>query len=187
MRKIFSIIVCLLVLLPVFSNRIAVTEDGEKVILESDGSWRYELQENTPEAIIITKAKTTLTFFRYQELSEDDNTWFGAEDGMKWVAIDVLIDNRKSNDSLSLNALGSSFKLRDIDGYRYSQPLMATDAIPQMIDPNSEIDEGDFLRGWVVLEIPKNTKVVDLDIQFQDFWGTLKTSWISLRNLIKEH
>ena len=55
MRKFFSIIVCLLVLLPVFSNRIAVTEDGEKVILESDGSWRYELQENTPEAIIITK------------------------------------------------------------------------------------------------------------------------------------
>jgi len=72
-------------------------------------------------------------------------------------------------------------------GYRYSQPILATDIIPQMIDPNSEIDKGDFIRGWIVFEIPENSKVTDLEIQFKDLWGTFKTSWISLRNLIKEH
>ncbi|MFA7018738.1 MAG: hypothetical protein WC239_07125 [Sphaerochaetaceae bacterium] len=56
-----------------------------------------------------------------------------------------------------------------------------------MIDPNSEIDKGDFIRGWIVFEIPENSKVTDLEIQFKDLWGTFKTSWISLRNLIKEH
>ena len=185
MKKIFTIIVCLMVLIPVFSNQIAVTENGKKVILESDGSWQYRLQDNTKEAITITKEKTTLTFFKYQVLLEDEDAWLGPEDGMKWVAIDVLIDNRKSNDSINLNALISNFTLRDINGYRYSEALLASDVISQMMDPNAEIDEGDFIRGWVVLEIPVNTNVADLEIQFQGLWGSIKTSWISLRNLIK--
>ncbi|MFA7018740.1 MAG: hypothetical protein WC239_07135 [Sphaerochaetaceae bacterium] len=126
MKKIFSIIVCLMVLIPVFANQIAVMEDGRKVILESDGSWRYWWQESSPKAISITKSNTNLIFFRYKVLPEDANSWFGPEEGMKWVAIDVLIDNRKSNNSLNLNALVNNFTLRDIDGYSPNSQLFVT-------------------------------------------------------------
>lgn len=69
-------------------------------------------------------------------------------EGMRWVSIDVTVENTSAEPAPFSSLL--SFELQDADAFTYTQAL--TDVEPQA--PDGEIPAGGKKRGFMVYEVP---------------------------------
>lgn len=103
-----------------------------------------------------------------------DNKFMKPDEGKKYVAFEIVVDNSKGNKSITVPAM--MIKLKDNEGYEYSIDMIST-----MIKPNFEgtTDAGDITRGWIGFEVAKSLKLENLKIAYRGFRD--KTNWLELK------
>ena len=108
------------------------------------------------------------------------NPYIKPNEGMRFIAFDVIIDNSKGKDDVKLNIFLGTFEIRDLEGFLYKPELLYGDMIasPEM-DMNTTIEKGDLMRGWVSVAIPKNTPIDGLRIRLKASKG--QSDWITIK------
>jgi len=103
-----------------------------------------------------------------------DNQFMKPDEGKKYIAFEVVVDNSKGSKSITVPSM--MIKLKDKEGYEYSLDMIST-----MIKPTFEgtTDAGDLTRGWIGFEVSKSTKIDDLKIAYRGFMD--KTNWLELK------
>ena len=102
-----------------------------------------------------------IKIMRYIELPPEAKT---RSENMKYVAFDVLIDNSNGRTDIAFMASESPFLLRDSNGFEYPAKLFSRDIIKPAFT-NSDIGQGDLLRGWITYEVPLGITLNDLRIR----------------------
>jgi len=108
------------------------------------------------------------------------NSYIEPNEGMRFIAFDVIIDNIKGKDDVKLNIFLGTFEIRDLEGFLYEPELLYGNMIasPKM-DMNATIEKGDLMRGWVSVAIPKNTPIDGLRIRLKASKG--QSDWITIK------
>ena len=89
-------------------------------------------------------------------LVEPTDDFFAPEDGFKWVAFDVVIENHGSE---AYSSGVFDFELRSVDGQEFEYALFAETGAG---DVNGNILTAKELRGALVYEVPKDLTVAEL-------------------------
>ncbi|MGL5831014.1 MAG: DUF4352 domain-containing protein [Candidatus Altimarinota bacterium] len=100
------------------------------------------------------------------------NEYFKPEDGNKYVAIDVFIENN-SGQTISINPL--NFSLKDSESYEYEQEFVSG-AEPRL--NLGDLENMKTLRGFLVYEVPK-TAVLS-EIKYEVDYGSLGQFYVEL-------
>ncbi|GBU28748.1 hypothetical protein R84B8_02308 [Treponema sp. R8-4-B8] len=105
------------------------------------------------------------------------NEFIQPEEGMKFVGFDIFIDNEKGKSDISLNLFLGSFEIKDSEGFTYTPGIW--DVAEPKIDVNGTIEKGDVLRGWITVEVKKNTVLSNLRIRLNT--ANTKSGWINIQ------
>lgn len=92
------------------------------------------------------------------------NDLFKPEEGNKWIAVEVTIENAGSEPEAVSSLLG--FSLQDSEGYNYDMTILPVDLKGSL---DGEIAPGRKMRGEVAFEIPKDAKGLELVIDANPF------------------
>lgn len=92
------------------------------------------------------------------------NDIFKPDEGKKWVAVEVTIENKGSEPQLVSSLLG--FTLQDSEGYTYNIMPVPVDLKGSL---DGELAPGRKMRGEVSFEIPKDAKGLELIIDADVF------------------
>jgi len=119
--------------------------------------------------------------FRIMEVREFESTnmFIQPREGMRFVALDIMIDNTKGTRNLKLSVFTSMIEARDPQGYLYTVLSLGDDMVQPRMDPNALIEKGDIMRGWTIISIKKDTPINTLRIRLnatkdQSNWMELK-------------
>jgi formylglycine-generating enzyme required for sulfatase activity len=118
------------------------------------------------------------------EVTEDiAHRFFKPDDNMRYIAFDIMIDNTNGERKIEFSQfLGSAadIEVRDARGYAYS-PRADYDLVKPELNSNVKVvEQGEILRGWVTVQIQKNSSLHDIRVRLKT--KTHQSDWIPLSN-----
>jgi len=97
----------------------------------------------------------------------------------KLIAVQVIIDNRRSSEDLDVS--GMYFKLKDEEGGVYD--VSSSDSSDQPTLKTGSVDAADLVKGWITFEVSNAIKAGTLKLRYE--FADNKSAWIQLSSLIK--
>lgn len=94
----------------------------------------------------------------------EGNEVFKPDEGKKWVAVEVTVENVGSEAQMVSSMAG--FSLTDSDGYNYTPTVLPVDTKGQL---DGELGPGRKMRGELAFEIPAEAKGLELVIDANMF------------------
>jgi DNA-binding CsgD family transcriptional regulator len=131
-----------------------------------------------PPGSVSAKIQDTNTVVRVTNLKDaitSENQRVQPEEGQKFIGIDVIIDNTRGTERITVYP--NNFMLKDADGFEYSsnRPVMLREE-PELLTDNIEV--GDFIRGWIYFQVPVSVDMDTARLRYDD--SPKKSDWIAL-------
>lgn len=181
--KPFAVILSLTLLIGSLSaDQQATATDGKTVLLHDNGTWEYLSVPQSPVSptpMPIGNTGATIAVMGIRD-GVQGSLFIQPDEGNKFFAVNVLVDNSKGSADLSgVNAFSSPFILKDSEGYTYSINVM----VYKLLKPSfpASIAAGEKSRGWITYEVIQSVTPKDLRLQYKDDENT--SAWIGLAGL----
>ena len=184
MKKEFFVLVCLTVAVFGYAQQIGFVEGGTFILVYDDGTWEAIPDTNVRSPTMITSIGDTGAFLSIQNVGfvRTTNSMFGPTDGMAFVGIEIIIDNRAGRESINLGHKYDHIQVSDDYSYDYTVTVNSdfNAALPEMTD--ERIPPGDIRRGWITVEARHNMNLDEIIIRYneQSMFGSVTSDWIAL-------
>ena len=159
-------LVSVLVEAEVFGSRVTIADLAEDQVgdLISQTALPLPSPPSTPVAIGTTVEAGGSSYTLNEVRDPAPAGIFGVDAGKRLVALDIT-QAGMSDESDSYNAL--YFAVQDTEGYVYDPAFSDADVGPSL--GSGELEFGQIVRGWVVIEVPETARLVSVLVEAEVF------------------
>lgn len=178
--KNLTVLLLLFVACIVLADEYATTDNGKKVVLYPNGTWKYVTTAAGKTSQPIQWTLATLTVVAWKD-DVNAHEIMSPKKGMRLVGVLLAIDNTKGDSEINVNAVMGTFILNDLQGYNYEVTMASLGQMKPELSGN--VSQGDIGKGWVTFEVKKNVPISQLKIRYKALFDkNCYSDWIFLKD-----